>query len=110
MSDLELITPYTIISNNQVQFANSARRRILFYLQFYQSKKQSLRELYNFLMNVLVETAHTSEWNAGSIAGWFTPLLQDGNAVSLLAFVHNASLLLQHVQTHVHLTEEGCKG
>ena len=105
MSDQEMIT-----SKDQVQFADGARRGYLLYLQYYQGKKQSPRELYDFLMNILIDTTHASVWNAGYIAGWFTALHQDGNPVSLSALADDASVLLQQLQAHVHLAEEECQG
>ena len=100
----------TITSHDQVQFADGARRGYLLYLQNYQGKKQSPRALYDFLMNILIDTTHASVWNAGYIAGWFSALHLDGNPVSLSALADDASLLLQQLQAHVDMTEEECQG
>ncbi len=100
----------TSISHGQVQFADGARRGYLLYLQNYQGKKQSPRALYDFLMNILIDTTHASVWNAGYIAGWFSALHQDGNPVSLSALADDASLLLQQLQAHVDIPEEECQG
>src|SRR5258706_5495326 len=48
----------TITSHDQVQFTAGARRGYLFYLQGEEGKKQSPRALYDFLMNVLIDTTH----------------------------------------------------
>ncbi len=109
MSDQETITPCTFTSQDQVQFADGAKRGYLFYLQYYQDKKQSPRELYDFLMKILIDTTHPSAWNAGYIAGWFTALHQDGNNISLSALAHDASMLLQQLQAHAPIAEEGYK-
>ena len=100
----------TSTSHDQVQFADGARRGYLLYLQNYQGKKQSPRELYDFLMNILIDTTHASVWNAGYIAGWFSALHQEGNPVSLSALADDASLLLQLLRAHVDLTEEEYQG
>ncbi len=110
MSDQETITPSTITPNDQVQFADGAKRGYLFYHQCCQGKKQSPRALYDFLMTILIDTTHASVWNAGYIAGWFSALHQDGNTVSLSALAHDASLLLQQLRAHIHMTEEECQG
>ena len=110
MSDQETITPSTITSHDQVQFADGAKRGYLFYLQREDDKKQSPRALYDFLMNILIDTTHASVWNAGYIAGWFSAMHQDGNTVSLSALADDASLLLQQVRAHVDMTEEECQG
>jgi hypothetical protein len=105
MSDQEMIT-----SNDQVQFVAGARQGYLFYLQGEEGKKHSPRALYDFLMNILIDTTHASVWNAGYIAGWFTALSQDGNTVSLSALAQDASVLLQRVQAHVDMKEEEGQG
>ena len=100
----------TSTSHDQGQFAAGAKQGYLFYLQGEEGKKHSPRALYDFLMNILIDTTHASVWNAGYIAGWFTALSQDGNPVSLSALAQDASLLLQQVQAHVDMTEEECQG
>jgi len=110
MSDQATITPTTITPNDQVQFVAGARQGYLFYLQREEGKKHSPRALYDFLMNILIDTTHPSVWNAGYIAGWFTALHQDGNAVSLSALAQDASLLLQQLRAHVYLAEEEGQG
>jgi hypothetical protein len=100
----------TNTSHDQVQFAAGAKQGYLLYLQNYQGKQQSPRALYDFLMNILIDTTHASVWNAGYIAGWFTALSQNGNPVSLSALAQDASLLLQQLQVHVDMTEEEGQG
>ena len=106
MSDQATITPTTITPNDQVQFVAGARQGYLFYLQGEEGKKHSPRALYDFLMNILIDTTHASAWNAGYIAGWFTALSQDDNPVSLSALAQDASLLLQQVLAPAHLAAE----
>ena len=100
----------TITSQDQVQFAAGATQGYLFYLQCYQGKILRPRELYDFLMNILIDTTHPGIWNAGYLAGWFTALSQNGNPVSLSALAQDASQLLQQVQAHAQLAEEEDQG
>ncbi len=55
MSDQETVT-----SHDQVQFADGARRGYLVYFQCYQGKTLRPRALYDFLMNILIDTTHPS--------------------------------------------------
>jgi hypothetical protein len=96
MSDLETITSCT--TNEYMQFTDGARRGYLLYRQLHQGKPLSPRELYDFLMNILIDITHPSLWNAGYIAGWFTAFHQDGNTVSLSTLAQQAAALLEQLQ------------
>src|SRR5260370_35906393 len=96
----------TSTSHDQVQFADGARRGYLFYLQGEEGKKQSPRELYDFLMNILIDTTHARVRNAGYIAAWFTALSQNGNPFSLPALAHAPPLLPQPLPPRATLTEQ----
>src|SRR5260370_7913750 len=96
MSDQETITLCTITPNDQVQFADGAKRGYLFYHKCCQGKKQSPRALYDFLINILINTTHTTASNAAYIAGRFSPLHQNDNPHTLSPLPHHPSPPLRH--------------
>lgn len=88
----------TSSTDEAAQFNDGARHGYLLYRQVHQSRSLHPRELYDFLMNILLDTTHPGIWNAGYIAGWFTALHQDGSAVSLEALAQDASVFLGQLQ------------